>query len=329
LGISFAEERRTAGLIGAVDIGGTKIAAGVVDAEGRVLRRAECPTAPERGLADGLERITDMLRTCAAQAGGILRGVGIGCTGPVHPRQGTIGEVEFLPGWEGANLAQGLSQALGVPAAIENDADAAVLGEWTWGAGRGTKTFLLVTAGTGIGVGAILDGKLYRGVAGAHPELGHHVIDPSGPGCFCGAHGCWESLACGPAMERWAQAAHPQGRWISARELCSLSEQGDGAETAGAEAAVAQAAVQRTARYLGLGIANLVTLFAPELIALGGGLLQSHHLFLPAIRETVRTNCGLVPHAQVQIVPAALGADTGLAGAARVWLSREKEGYFE
>jgi glucokinase len=236
----------------------------------------------------------------------------------VNPGEGTIGNVEFLPGWEGANLARELSQALGVPAALENDADAAALGEWAWGAGRGTNTFLLVTVGTGIGVGIIINGKLYRGVDGAHAELGHHVIDPSGPGCFCGAHGCWESLASGPAMQRWAQENHPQGRRLSARELCGLAEQGE---------AQAQAAVQRTARYLGLGIANLVTLFAPEMIALGGGLMQSRHLFLPAIREAVRTNCGLVPHDRVQIVPASLGAQTGLAGAARVWLSRSQIDY--
>ena len=314
-GIPQDKERRKTEVIGAVDIGGTKIAVGVVGEDGRVLARGECPTDAQRGLADGLKRITEMLRQSAPQAGGSLRGIGIGCTGPVNPRLGTIGNVEFLPGWEGASLAGALSQALGVPAAIENDADAAALGEWAWGTGKGTNIFLLVTVGTGIGVGVIIHGKLYRGVDGAHPELGHHVVDPSGPGCFCGAHGCWESMACGPAMERWAQANHPQGKRLSARELCSRAEQGEGQ---------AQAAVERTARYLGLGIANLVTLFAPEMIALGGGLMQSRHLFLPAIREAVRTNCGLVPHVRVQIVPASLGADTGLAGAAQVWLSRAK-----
>ncbi len=302
-------------LIGAVDIGGTKIAVGAVDADGRVLARRECPTEAEKGLADGLRRITDMLRQTAAQAGSALSSIGIGCTGPVSPLSGAIGNVEFLPGWEGANLVRALTQAMGVPVAIENDADAAALGEWAWGAGKGTNTFLLVTVGTGIGVGVILDGKLYRGVGGAHPEIGHHVIDPTGPACFCGAHGCWESMACGPAMERWAQENHPDGRRLTARDLCRLAEQND---------PHSQAAVQRTARYLGLGLANLVTLFAPEMIALGGGLLQSHALFLPTIRETVRTNCGLVPHARVQIVPAALGAEAGLAGAARVWMSHKK-----
>ncbi len=301
-------------LIGAVDIGGTKIAVGVVDAYGHVLARSECPTDAERGLAEGLRRITGMLQDAAAQAGGTLRGIGIGCTGPVSPLTGAIGNVEFLPGWEGANLVGALSRAMGVPVAIENDADAAALGEWAWGAGRGTRTFLLVTVGTGIGVGVILDGKLYRGVGGAHPEIGHHVVDPDGPACFCGAHGCWESLASGTAMERWAQADLPEDRHLTARELCSLAEQGD---------PHAQAAVQRTARYLGLGLANMVTLFTPEKIAISGGMLPSLPLFLPTIRETVRTNCGLVPHTQVQIVPATLGTEAGLAGAAQVWLSQQ------
>ncbi len=308
----YQTSQETEKLIGAVDIGGTKIAAGVVDGNGRLLARMDCPTDAPKGLADGLNRITGMLRQTAEQAGGHLTGIGIGCTGPVSPQTGKIGNNEFLPGWEGVNFVEAISQAMGVPAAVENDADAAALGEWAWGAGKGTHTFLLVTVGTGIGVGVIIDGKLYRGVGGAHPELGHHVIDPGGPACFCGAHGCWESLACGPAMERWAQDNHPQGRLFSGREICVLAEQGDPG---------AQAAVQRTAHYLGLGIANLVTLFTPEMITLGGGLMKSLHLFLPTIREIVNENCGLVPHARVQIVPAALGPDSGLIGAARVWLS--------
>jgi glucokinase len=197
--------------------------------------------------------------------------------------------------------------------ALENDADAAALGEWAWGVGQGTHQFLLVTVGTGIGAGLVLEGQLYRGVDGSHPEIGHQVIDPSGPACFCGAHGCWESLASGPAMERWAQANHPQGEVFDARQLCAAAEYGD---------PLALAAVQRTARYLSLGLANLVTLFSPQMIALGGGLMQSRHLFWTAIEETIRTNCGLVPHARVQILPSALGAQTGLVGAAQVWMHR-------
>ena len=296
-------------MIGAIDIGGTKIAVGMVDETGQVLAQLECPTDAHQGLQDGLERMVNMLRQTAARVGGTLQGIGIGCTGPVYPRLGTIGNVEFLPGWEGANLVKEISQAMGVPVAIENDADAAALGEWTWGAGRGTRQFLLVTVGTGIGAGLVLNGKLYRGVDGSHPEIGHHVIDPCGPLCFCGARGCWESLASGPAMEAWAQANHPEREWFSARQLCTAAEEGD---------PLSQAAVQRTATYLGIGLANLVTLFSPEVIALGGGLLQSWHLFWPVIHETIRTHCGLVPHEKVKVVLSGLGAQTGLVGAARV-----------
>jgi glucokinase len=300
-------------MIGAVDIGGTKIAVGIVDEAGQVLARAECPTAPERGLADGLTRITALLRETAARAGGILRGIGVGCTGPVNPLAGTIGDVEFLPGWEGADLVGELARAFGVSAAIENDADAAALGEAAWGAGQGAVRFIYVTVGTGIGGGLVFDGQLYRGVDGAHPEIGHHIVDPSGPACFCGGHGCWESMASGPAMAHWVKEQDAASRLTDARSICAAAEQGD---------PLAQAAVAREGRYLGLGLANLVTLFTPDVIAVGGGVMRSLHLFRDAIMETIRATCGLVPHEHTRIVPAGLGPDTALIGAARVWLYR-------
>ncbi len=298
-------------MIGAVDIGGTKIAVGMVDRAGRVLASRECPTDARSGPADGLRRIIGMLHDAVSEIGEPLEGIGIGCTGPVDPRAGTIGQVRFLPGWDGANLVGELSNAFGTSASIENDADAAALGEWAWGAGTGTSKFLLVTVGTGIGVGIILEGKLYRGVSGSHPEMGHHVIEASGALCWCGSRGCWESLASGPAMEAWAETHHPEGKRLSARQLCLDADRGD---------AFAQSAVQRTSRYLGIGLANLVMLFTPEVIALGGGLLQSRHLFWPTIQETIQANCSLVPHQDVKLVPSRLDSHTGLIGAARVWI---------
>jgi glucokinase len=309
-------------MIGAVDIGGTKIAAGMVTASGQLLARVECPTAPERGLADGLSRITTMLQEAASRAGGDLRGIGIGCTGPVDPLAGTIGDVEFLPGWEGADIAAELSRGFGVPAAIENDADAAALAEAAWGAGRGASRFIYVTVSTGIGAGLVFDGRLYRGVDGAHPEIGHHVIDPSGPACFCGAYGCWESLASGPAMAQWTRDGTLDGfhalESLDARSICAAAEQGE---------PVAQAAVAREGYYLGLGLANLITLFVPEVIALGGGVMRSRHLFWDQILETIRATCGLVPFEKVRLVPAVLGMNVGLAGAACVWFHRYNERY--
>jgi glucokinase len=254
-----------------------------------------------------------MLQQTAQQAGGNLVGIGVGCSGPVFPELGTIGKVEFMPAWEGANLAGALCESMGVSVALENDADAAALGEWAWGAGKGVQTFLLVTVGTGIGVALVLNGQLYRGVSAAHPEIGHHVIDPSGPACFCGAHGCWEVLSSGPALERWAQAQQPRKKPLTARQLCELALHGD---------QYALAAVNHIARYFAIGLSNLVTLYIPERIALGGGLMQAYPLFKNTIQSTIEHNCGLVPHEKVQIVPVALGAHSGLVGAAQVWLSR-------
>lgn len=304
-------------MIGALDIGGTKIAAGAVDETGRVLSRLDCPTAPKRGFEDACRRMSGMLRAVAGAARKELTGIGIGCTGPVDPVSGKICQVDFLPGWEGAEIVARMTAEFGVPVAMENDADAAALGEARWGAGRGKFRFLLVTIGTGIGGAAVLDGRLYRGVNGAHPEVGHHVIDPAGPLCFCGARGCWESLASGPAMVKWVQANTTSTgdllRELTAREICAMAETGD---------ELARRAVEREARYLGMGVANLTTLFCPDTIALGGGVMQSGHLFLTAIRQVMKESCGLVPFEQTEVTLAKLGDETGLAGAACGWLHR-------
>jgi len=309
-------------MIGAIDIGGTKIAAGIVNETGQILARAESPTDSARSFADGLKQMTTLLRETAAQVGAAaqLRGIGIGCTGPVNPQTGTLGHVEFLPEWSGANLVAELEREFGVTAAIENDADAAALGEAAWGAGRGAHSFIYITVSTGIGGGLVIDGHLYRGVDGAHPEIGHHVIDPSGPLCFCGAYGCWESLASGLALARFFKTDGDLDGLsafenLDARSICAAAERGDPR---------ALAAVAREARYLGLGLANLITLFIPDVIALGGGLMNSRHLFWGKIQETIRANCGLVPFEKVRLVPAALGPQTGLAGAAQVWLHHFK-----
>jgi glucokinase len=304
-------------MIGSIDIGGTKIAAGLVDYRGHIHAQRQTPSAVLETPEEGIRAISDMLQAMLDETGNRLDGIGIGCTGPVYPLTGTVGWVEFLPGWEGADLVTPLENEFGVPTALENDADAAALGEWTWGAGQGSQTFLLVTVGTGIGAGLITGGRLYRGVDGAHPEIGHMVIDPAGPHCFCGARGCWESLASGPSMARLAQVSHPQGLYRSAAELCA-------AALAGEEHA--RQAVDRTGTYLGLGLANLVTLFTPEVIALGGGLMQALPQFRPGIDAVIDGMCKLVPKEQVRIVPAHFGAQAGLVGAARVGLEAVQHG---
>ena len=297
-------------MISAVDIGGTKIAVAAVDPSGRVVARTEWSTlalAPQ----GAVERIAQEL----SRLGHPFQGIGIGCTGPVDPFSGVVGKVDLLPGWEGCDLVRSLAAATGLTVALENDADAAAMAESIWGAGKGARCFLYVTVGTGIGVGMIFEGSLYRGVDGAHPEAGHQSLDPAGPLCYCGASGCWESLASGPAMAHWFasilnRASAPE---LTAHEICNLARQGDER---------ARRAVEREAEYLGLGLANLVSIFCPDIIALGGGLMESADLFLPHVSQKVRRLCSQVPAAKVAIVPAALGGDAPLLGAAAVWLAR-------
>src|SRR5580692_10748571 len=186
-------------MIGAVDIGGTKIAVGMVDDQGTVLAKTQTPTDPER-YSVSVEEVTRMLREMAREAGAEISGIGIGSTGPVDPIRGEFGDVDFLPGWRGKNPVNDLARIFNVRVALENDGDAAALAEAGWGAGRDRKRLIYVTIGTGIGGGMIFDGQLYRGVDGAHPEMGHQVIDLAGPSCSCGLRGCWEALAAGPAM---------------------------------------------------------------------------------------------------------------------------------
>jgi len=302
---------------GAIDIGGTKIAVGAIDASGRVLGRADTPTSARGGFEAAMLRIGDLLDTVRSSVGVELCGIGIGCTGPVDPLSGKIGQVEFLPGWQGANPVATLAGRFGLSVALENDADAAVLGELQWGAGRGRRNLICVTIGTGIGGGIVLNGALYRGVGGAHPEVGHHVIDDSGPVCYCGARGCWEVLASGPAIAARARAALPandsQRNTLTAAELCARARRGD---------TQAKAEVARAGRYLGIGIANLITLYAPDAIVLSGSVMESSDLFMPVIREVVRHQCTQVPADQVELAVAALGNEAPLIGAAAAWRHR-------
>ncbi len=301
-------------MIGAVDIGGTKIAVGMIDGHGKVLARLECSTDADRGYPEALRRIVEMLRATAQTANTKTSGIGIGSTGPVYPLTGEIGDVNFFPHWKGENPVRDLSQIFEVRVAMENDADAAALGEAGWGAGQNKSRLIYVTVGTGIGTGLIVDGQVYRGVDQSHPEIGHHVIDPSGPLCLCGFRGCWESLAAGPAMVTWLESNAPpdysRDLDLSAKKICELAQQGD---------AWAMRAVDHETHYLGLGLANLVTMFVPEVIVLGGSVMKSAVLFLEGIRKVIAASCRFVPYEKTELALASLGEDSNLIGAARVW----------
>jgi len=308
-------------MIGSVDIGGTKIAVGLVDDDGQLLSKMESSTEADRGYPRALDRIASMLRETARNAGTAISGIGIGSTGPLYPFSGEFGDVDFLHGWQGKNLVQDLQRIFNVQVAIENDGDAAALGEAAWGAGKGKSRLIYITVGTGIGGGIILDGRLYRGVDQAHPEVGHHIVDPSGPLCTCGFRGCWESLAAGPAMLAWAESKasldYPHRRDLTAKRIFQLAREGD---------ELALSAVKRETYYLALGIVNLINLFTPDMIVLGGSIMKSSDLLLGGVREIIRQGCRFVPFEKTELKLASLGQDANLIGAARVWHHRFKPG---
>ncbi len=303
-------------IIGAVDIGGTKIAAGALTESGEILSRLECPTAPRDGFDAAMRHTREMLGELSRRLGAGFAGIGVGAPGPLDPFTGVIGDVGTLPGWQDGNVVGALESEFGVSVAVENDADAAALAEVNWGAAKGSRRFIYVTISTGIGAGIILDGELYRGVDGAHPEIGHQVLDASGPRCYCRAPGCWESLASGPAMTAWMLAQKPDAGELSAGEICELARRGD---------ELARRAVEREAYYIGLGLANLITIFTPDAISLGGGVMKSSDLLLGGIREVIADICTQVPVEKTLLTMASLGPDTGLIGAARAWIHRFRQ----
>jgi glucokinase len=307
-------------MIGAVDIGGTKIAVGMVNGSGQVMSRQEWPTDAD-SYVNGLAMIAGMLRETAQIAAVEITGIGIGSTGPVDPFTGRFGEVDFLPGWRGQNPVEDLARIFKVQVALENDADAAAMAEAGWGAGKNKSRLIYVTVGTGIGGGIVFDGRLYRGVDGSHPELGHQVIDPTGPLCSCGFQGCWESLAAGPAMVAWldanAPAEYPHREHLTAKRICELAREDD---------TLARQAVEREAYYMGLGLANLINLFTPDVIVLSGSVMKSAPLFLDSIRTVICRGCRFVPVEKTAIALASLGEHTNLIGAARVWHDRFQQG---
>jgi glucokinase len=304
-----------------VDLGGTKILTALVDGRGQVRRRVRVAT-PGGGPEPVIDVIVETVHAVARDAGveiRALRGLGVGAPGPMDPRTGIVFEPPNLPGWRDVPLGAALTTRLGIPAFVENDANAAALGERWAGAGVGIDDLIYMTVSTGIGGGLIFGGRLYHGVSGTAGEIGHMVVDPRGPQCPCGRVGCLEAMASGPSIARDARAAVRAGR-RTALALIAQDEL-DAAAVAAAALdgdAVALEIYARAAAALGAGIANLVNLLNPAMVIIGGGVSHAGDLIFPVVRRIVRQEAFERPASAVQIVPALLGDDAGAVGAAAV-----------
>lgn len=317
-----SEQRRLSKrqLVLALDFGGTKLSAAVaVAGECHWWARRQVLSPPGVDARYDFETMMSLARALLSDQEGRLAAAGVSFGGPVNAAEGVVLLSHHIPGWENVPLRDWLQSALGVPVSVDNDANAAALGEWCFGAGQGYDSLLYVTVSTGIGGGWIVDGRLYRGADGMAGEIGHMVIQPEGPLCVCGRRGCLEAIACGPAIARRArerlraepEAGKPLRQLVDGDVERVTAEHVSRAAEAGDE--LAQQVLDEAARALGFGISGAITLMNPQRVVVGGGVAKAGERYLEVVRGAARANT--LPGMRVDIVSAALGDDAPLWGA--------------
>ena len=303
-----------------IDLGGTNVRAGLITADGKMHTCQDALIEARRGPAEGIQRIISLIEKVIRESSSQPAAIGFGATGPVDHRLGTINNPYTLPTWEEVDIITPLRNHFGIPVILENDADVAALGEAWLGAGKGVARLMVVTVGTGIGTALIIDGKIYRGAFENHPEGGHIPIDPNGPPCYCGARGCWESLASGNAIGAYARAQAAQNPSSLLEKAGNNLENIDAAFVASAARegdALALEIMDRSATYLALGLVNVLQLFLPDCVVLTGGVVRSMDLFEPRIREIIAQHSIMNPIHLTPLRIAELGQHAGIYGAAK------------
>lgn len=313
-----------------VDIGGTKVAAGIVDSGGVLLRQSRKPMAARGSAAEGLAAVTGALDALfdealfngASSDLASLRAIGICSPGPLDPSRGLIVNPPNLPCWRNFPLVAELARIYGVPVHLDNDGNAAALAETIWGAGRGYKNVFYASLGTGIGTGIVLNGRIYHGRTGAAAEGGHVSIDYRGPQCACGKRGCIEVFASGPAIARRARefvAVKPGSastllQFAGGSPDAITSEMVGKAYVAGDRAA--REVLETTVQLLSLWLGNMIDLLDPDILILGGGVSTMLHPFFDGIRNLLPSSCINSRCREIPLLAAHYGEDAGIAGGA-------------
>jgi glucokinase len=297
-----------------VDLGGTNIRAAVATGSHTHASPAHAATPGD----DGPEAVIEAIARCVDEAAGgePIDGLAIGIPGPLDPRRGIVYAAPYLHGWENFDAATALRARVGCKVAIHNDANLAGYAEWVAGAGRDTTDFIFITASTGVGGALILNGDLYAGRSGTAGEVGHMPLSPEYPECGEGHQGCLEGTASGTAIARAARRAVDAGEHTSLSQLAP--DQIDGKAVQDAAHAGDQVALRifsAAARNLGRAVGGLINLFSPEVIAIGGGLINAGELLFGPLRAAVGEMAFVVPAQHCRIVEAELGTDAGLVGA--------------
>jgi glucokinase len=307
-----------------VDVGGTKVAAGLVDSTGAILRKARVPMVATADAATGFAAVKGAVEALLAEvpeARSAIKGIGICSPGPLDPRSGVVLNPPNLPCWRNFPLGAETERAFGVPVRVDNDANAAGLAEALWGAAAGYANVFYATLGTGIGTGIVFDRKIYWGRSGSAGEGGHTTIDYKGPRCGCGKRGCIEVLCSGPAIALRAHA-----KMAAANPLTKMLDLAGGvvenvkAEHVGeayrAGDAVATEVLEETAALLTVWLGNVVDWFDPDIMVVGGGVAELMSSFFPLMKKNLP--CWTInPHtSEIPLELARYSADAGIAGAA-------------
>lgn len=303
-----------------IDLGGTYIKYGLVSEAGEIIEKGKVATPAGCGYAETVEAIASAVRELSARHGAQVSGVGIGAPGVVDGERGILRTSGNL-GWENKPLAKDLSAKLGIPAVLTNDANAAAYGEYACGAGSEYKSVVLITLGTGVGSGIVLNGRLFEGCEGAGAELGHEVIRMGGEKCACGRRGCFEAYASAAALIRQTKHAMEKDGQSILWQLCNGDIGAVDGKTVFDGAATGDKTAKRVVnnylRYLSEGLANIANTFRPEVILIGGGIsVQGENLTVPLQKRVDKLMLGHGRYAPVKIKAAILGNDAGLVGAA-------------
>lgn len=307
-----------------VDLGGTKILTVVADHNGNILASEKRPTEAEQGPEKVINNIyatvLDVLEKSSVRSRDIIK-MGIGSPGPIGISEGMIYMAPNLY-WENVPIVKLLEEKVNIPVILENDANAAALAEKWFGAGKDVDNLLYITVSTGIGGGIIINKKIYHGVNDGAGEVGHMIIDPAGPRCGCGNPGCLEAIASGTAINRMAGEAIRQDKDTLLKELfINNQEKIDGMMIADAARRGDRIALQiwhKAGRYLGIGLANLINIFNPEMIVLGGGVMNAADLIFRPMEESLKEYSFESNYKSVRICQALLGEEAGVRGAIAV-----------
>jgi glucokinase len=310
----------------ALDVGGTKLAAGVVDEAGAVLSFVVSPTRTERGREQALDRLFELGRQAVSESGvgwERVQAVGIGCGGPLDAATGVLVAPLHLPDWRDVPIVALAAREYERPATLENDATAAAAGEYRYGAGRGRRNMVYLTLSTGVGGGVVVDGRLYRAAGGNGGELGHVTVDWHGRRCRgCGRRGCLEAYVSGTSIAERAHEALAARHRPSTLDALEDPTAEDVAAAARGGDRLARAIWDETVAALACGLTSIVNLFEPELVVIGGGVSRTGEQLLEPVRERVQAEMVRPTGDELEIVISPLGERVGVVGAAAIAFER-------